>query len=52
MPDGIKMTADACIAFLREHREPRLKKQTITFEGTIIFMQDLFTVESCATLDG
>ena len=40
VPDGTKITADAYIAFLKEHLESWLKKQRITFRRTIIFMQD------------
>ena len=40
LPDGIKMTADAYITFLREHLEPCLKKQRISFKRIMIFMQD------------
>lgn len=40
MPDGMKITTDAYIAFLKEHLESWLKKQGITFRRTIVFMQD------------
>lgn len=40
VPDGVKMTADNYIAFLREHFEPWFKKQRVAFKRTMIFMQD------------
>ena len=39
VPDVMKITADAYIAFLKEHLKSWLKKQ-ITFRKTTIFMQD------------
>ena len=38
--NGIKVTADVYIVFLRKHLEPLLQKQRITFKRTIIFIQD------------
>lgn len=40
VPDSVKMTADAYIAFLRESLELWLKKQRITLKATIIFTKD------------
>jgi len=40
VPEGTKITADAYIAFLKEHLESWLKRQRITFRRTIIFLQD------------
>lgn len=40
VPDGVKMTAVAYINFLKEHLEPWLKKQRVTFRRNIVFMQD------------
>ena len=36
----LKMTANAHMAFLKEHLQPRCKRLRITFERTMIFMYD------------
>lgn len=40
VPGGVKMTADAYISFLKDHLQPWLKRQRVTFRRSIIFMQD------------
>lgn len=40
VPDGVKMTADAYIAFMKEHLEPWMKRQRVAFRRAIVFMQD------------
>ena len=40
--NGIKITADAYIVFLRERLERCLKKQRLSFRRTIIFLKDNF----------
>ena len=38
--DGVKITADAHIAFLKEHLQPWRKRQRITFKRSIMFMHN------------
>ena len=44
--EGIQITAETNIRFLKEHLQPWFKRQRITFRTTMIFMKDNATYRS------